>query len=415
MIRPEDFPYITSLHVNDCYTYQDFDIPLHDYQPFSHLILTGKNGSGKSTILRGIDDHFNGSKNTGFIPNLLPFCNQFDMVDHFDAHGNRDFTKEHEFLVQIELNKLKLKVNIKYRIDTLFNELNNSINKSFVYLHVPATRRIKLLPVSTAISDNELEEFLLRGKDSSVGWLKQYLVNKRVNQAFDQISGNKVNVDQTEKFFSELTNAFQRIFEDSELSLLFQRENFEFFIKLNDRRRITFNDLPEGLSAFINILMNVIARVDIIRKEVNDFNYDPCGIVLIDEPEVHLHLKLQEQILPLLTRLFPNIQFIVATHSPAVIASIKQTTIFDLTTKEVRGDEVVGRSYSELMTSHFKMNNEYSPIADDIFRQINDVLRDYKNQPNELSIRVQKIVADNETYISPSFLVELESMILENA
>ena len=44
MITPEEFPYIKSLHVNDCYAYQDFDINLHDYKPFSHLILTGKNG-----------------------------------------------------------------------------------------------------------------------------------------------------------------------------------------------------------------------------------------------------------------------------------------------------------------------------------------------------------------------------------
>ena len=53
MITPEKFPYIKSIHVNDCYAYQNFDIPLFEYpdKPFSHLILTGKNGSGKSTIL----------------------------------------------------------------------------------------------------------------------------------------------------------------------------------------------------------------------------------------------------------------------------------------------------------------------------------------------------------------------------
>lgn len=57
MITPEEFPYITSIFVNDCYAYQNFNIDLVKHQPFSHLILTGKNGSGKSTILRDINSN----------------------------------------------------------------------------------------------------------------------------------------------------------------------------------------------------------------------------------------------------------------------------------------------------------------------------------------------------------------------
>ena len=63
MITPDEFPYIKSLYVNDCYAYRDFNIELHDYKPFSHLILTGKNGSGKSTILRIINNHITIQRN----------------------------------------------------------------------------------------------------------------------------------------------------------------------------------------------------------------------------------------------------------------------------------------------------------------------------------------------------------------
>lgn len=44
--------------------------------------------------------------------------------------------------------------------------------------------------------------------------------------------------------------------------------------------------------------------------------YEKEGIVLIDEIETHLHLELQRVILPILTTIFPNIQFVVTTHSP---------------------------------------------------------------------------------------------------
>ena len=43
---------------------------------------------------------------------------------------------------------------------------------------------------------------------------------------------------------------------------------------------------------------------------------DIQGIVLIDEVDKHLHIKLQREVLPNLFSLFPNIQFIVSSHSP---------------------------------------------------------------------------------------------------
>lgn len=54
------------------------------------------------------------------------------------------------------------------------------------------------------------------------------------------------------------------------------------------------------------------------------------GIVLIDEIETHLHLELQKNIMPFLTAIFPNIQFIVTSHSPFILNSIRNVVIYDL-------------------------------------------------------------------------------------
>lgn len=211
-----------------------------------------------------------------------------------------------------------------------------------------------------------------------------------------------------------MTNSFRNIFEDNKLDLEFQQEDFEFFIKLSDGRKLTFDVLSEGFSALLSILMDLFTRVDLIRKGVGNYSYNPCGIVLIDEPETHLHLQLQEQVLPLLTSLFPNIQFIAATHSPAVIASIKNATIFDLTTKESRGsEETVGRSYSDLMVSHFGLENEYSATADTIIKQVNDVLNTLGDKPDEMKTALQAIYDANSPYLSPTLKVELELLIAQ--
>jgi len=46
------------------------------------------------------------------------------------------------------------------------------------------------------------------------------------------------------------------------------------------------------------------------------------GVVLIDEVDLHFHPKWQRQVLPTLRGLFPNIQFLVTTHSPFVVQGV---------------------------------------------------------------------------------------------
>lgn len=66
------------------------------------------------------------------------------------------------------------------------------------------------------------------------------------------------------------------------------------------------------------------------KKTGKNFKFDMQGIVLIDEIETHLHLELQKIILKLLTTVFPNIQFIITTHSPFILSSLENTVVYDL-------------------------------------------------------------------------------------
>ncbi|HHC23843.1 MAG TPA: hypothetical protein ENK58_00300 [Desulfobacterales bacterium] len=64
--------------------------------------------------------------------------------------------------------------------------------------------------------------------------------------------------------------------------------------------------------------------------------------------------------------LFPNIQLIVATHSPAIISSLKNAVVHDLTSKNEVSNWITSSSFSELMITHFGLDNEFSPVADKI-------------------------------------------------
>ncbi len=54
------------------------------------------------------------------------------------------------------------------------------------------------------------------------------------------------------------------------------------------------------------------------------------GLVLIDEIDLHLHPAWQEDLIPVLKRIFPRLQFVVTTHSPMVLTGLKPEEIFIL-------------------------------------------------------------------------------------
>lgn len=380
MITPEDFPYIKSLYVNNCYTYRDFNIQLHDYKPFSHLILTGKNGSGKSTILKSINEEISSIR----------------------------------FQSNSKSNRTAPEIGVIYGKNTHLSSFYRG--RPTIYSFIKAGRQVKSVKVSTVVSDKTFKNSLTNKKSSEdfVKQFKQYLVNKKVNQAFDQINNNRARLYETDIFFERLTNSLRQVFEDKDLKLIFRQEDFDFFIQVSGGRQFAFDVISEGFSAILSILVDLFMQIDIIQNHISDYSYNPCGIVLIDEPETHLHLQLQEQVLPLLTSLFPNIQFIAATHSPAVIASIKNATIFDLTTKETRiSEEAVGRSYSDLMMSHFELNNEYSNIADGIIAQVDKAVAEFGNNPARLREVLQPIYDANSAYLSPTLKVKFELLMAE--
>lgn len=78
----------------------------------------------------------------------------------------------------------------------------------------------------------------------------------------------------------------------------------------------------------LDIVLDMMMRME--KKTKRSFDFNVPGIVLVDEIETHLHIELQKAILGLLTTIFPNIQFIVSTHSPFILGSIQDAVIYDL-------------------------------------------------------------------------------------
>ena len=96
-------------------------------------------------------------------------------------------------------------------------------------------------------------------------------------------------------------------------------------------------------------------------------------VVVIDEPENHLHPSMQREFLPALVSAFPDVQFIVATHSPFMVSSVRgaATYIFDIEEIDLRH-----RSISEDLSSRknsvvtFKVDVLDRWSASEVLRQV---------------------------------------------
>lgn len=89
-----------------------------------------------------------------------------------------------------------------------------------------------------------------------------------------------------------------------------------------ETKQLRIEQLSDGYRTTLAMVMDIAARM----AEANPDMPDPLeteGVVLIDEVDLHLHPGWQQTILLDLMDTFKNVQFIVSTHSPQVISSVK--------------------------------------------------------------------------------------------
>lgn len=143
----------------------------------------------------------------------------------------------------------------------------------------------------------------------------------------------------------ESTVAFENIVKFiNESQLLPHGAQFESLIKGNiifrdgKNNKINILDLSDGFRSILSLIFELIrnlvrvygAQAVFTNIEKGQMYIDLPGVVLIDEVDAHLHPSWQTRIGQWFTKYFPNIQFIVTTHSPLICRACEKGSIWRL-------------------------------------------------------------------------------------
>lgn len=83
--------------------------------------------------------------------------------------------------------------------------------------------------------------------------------------------------------------------------------------------------LSEGQSQLLHLFATIIRYGESDNLDRSNELSEITGLVVIDEIDVHLHAKLQHDVVPRLIKLFPRVQFIVSSHSPLFLLGMEET------------------------------------------------------------------------------------------
>ena len=384
--------FMTNLAINKVRHLKDISISLSKDQ-IKHLILTGKNGSGKTSVLEALAGYLNDGLSENYF------------ID--GEQGAKDFIirdGESEFILQMMESSKPEERLYQYakRLKKPSWGLNALFNQSFMDFRILKKCHYILAyyradRIFEAEQPKHVEKIQLKDNygitESPRNEFVKYLLDLKMTEALARNSKKTEKADEIQIWFENLERLLKRIFEDESIELAFDED-----ILQQGKEPFDFNTLSSGYQAVLDIILDLLMRM--VSHTQRSFDFNLSGIVLIDEIETHLHLELQKNIMPLLTTIFPNIQFIVTTHSPFILNSLENVVVYDLE--------------NHLLVENGMNNLPYEGIVEGYFGadRMSDALRtkfeQYKNlvQKEKLSDDEISEIAELELYLDeiPDYL-----------
>ncbi len=387
-------------------------------------IITGPNGTGKSTLLGLLNRHFGYNRQFYSTPMKKKKLNGQSFL-----YGVFSFFKRESLKIKNAENSREINIgSIEYgdeSISRIFLVKSNNIaypikienQQGIRGIHIDSHRppsvykdvpNISMKPINSQNATNQLEsEFrnYYQTGQTGVGTLfhiKSALISMTIHG-----HGNPNMEPQPEllDMFRRFENKLSEILPESLGFEELQIRSSEVVLKTR-----TGSFIIDAASGGIVKLFEITWQLFFFAENSDNF------VVTMDEPENHLHPTIQRTFLANFMNAFPQAQFIVVTHSPFIISSIKDSEVYVLNYFETDGREF---EEDDQVSSSLSGQKRISSQKLDIINKAGtatQILREALGVPTTIpdwaGDRVKQLVAEyQERKITPELLNSLHEQL----
>jgi predicted ATP-dependent endonuclease of OLD family len=210
-----------------------------------------------------------------------------------------------------------------HKSDDIFKEIDDN---SFEIRKNNTLLAIKNLELSNEIASeiklyyNSLQEiqpkvFKRKAQDREINEMNEWFINRthlhRIEAISEYAGTYQEAIDKLDMPLKEITNIANSFLQESNKSLKIGASG-KLQVVWSDQEIVTDN-LSSGEMQLIVIIVHLVFCE--LRKE--------SSVFVIDEPELSLHISWQEKFVDAILQASPSTQFILATHSPAIISNFE--------------------------------------------------------------------------------------------
>lgn len=310
-------------------------------------------------------------------------------LDLLQSNIDAMFTESSKEIDGLEINRIKAEVITNYFNDIFDNQINNMTTSNPAHVDLVVKNKHIKLEFKANNCVFLKDEIQLINKAIYVD--DPYIIDSRIDRLSSSLSGRVVINNYTNKLlhsrehsFKENDQIIEKIIAKDKYAEIEEKINLVIKGQLvpNDDGRYTLknNDYPEGIN--VSNLSTGLKSFLIIKKLITDNLIINRDILILDEPEIHLHPEWQivyAELLVLLQKYF-NLTILLTTHSPFFLRAI----------------EVFSRKYNLNDKCKYylaKQDNESEVIFNEVF----DTSIIYEKMANAFSIlnNIEDSITDN--------------------
>lgn len=399
----------------------------------------GDNGMGKSSLLYSLQVALGAYLQCLPIPASPVYRRQFRKHEKFVKWDieQRDFvSNKEETLIQVFAEFIPNYPVVDWTRVMLTNGLTSHSRKYVGQLMDAVNDLLKkreqvkeTLPVVASFGTERTVAQLRKGKQAQKRrnrMEKGYLAALSSKVDFDGVIEWLHNYDNELKYQKEFEGTREAVFEAITTAIPYlddvgynhRYQEIEAVVNIDEKYlgKKTHSNMSDGLIAMLNLVAELSFRCVILNGFLGrDAVKQSRGIVMIDELDMHLHPNWQRRVVKDLKNAFPNIQFVVTTHSPFIVQSLKSDELIIIDAEIRKDGDPFKKSIEEVAAKEMGVEDIPRSIE---FLEMQKVAEEYytliekgntsENHPKTLELRRRLNELEEKFSEDPAFVAALK-------